>query len=249
MPTTLGVIPARLASTRLPRKILRSLAGRPMLAWVYEAARACPQLDEVVIAADSEEVLALCRTQGWPAVMTDPALPSGSDRVHAVALTHPADIYVNLQADEPLLRSGHLSALLLPLARPEVEATTLKVLCPVEHLGNPNVVKVVTGQDDRALYFSRATIPYVREPGDAQAQRIWKHIGLYAYRAAILRRFHALPPSPLELTERLEQLRLLENGMPLHVFATEHDTVGVDTEEDLVRAEQALLSRQRLAET
>ena len=247
MPTTLGVIPARLASTRLPRKILRPLAGRPMLAWVYEAARACPQLDELIIACDSEEVLALCRTQGWPAVMTDPALPSGSDRVHAVALTHPAELYVNLQADEPLLRPEHLSTLLTPFASPEVQATTLKVICPPEHRHNPNVVKVVTALDHRALYFSRATIPHAREAAEPDpgphAQPVWKHIGLYAYRAATLRRFHALPPSPLELTERLEQLRLLENGIPLHAFATPYDTIGVDTEADLERAQQALLQR------
>ncbi len=236
-PTTLAVIPARLASTRLPRKVLREIAGRPMLAWVYEAARACPALDEILIATDSPEVMALCAANAWPAVLTSPELASGSDRVHAIAQTHPADIYVNIQGDEPLLRPEHIAALLAPFADPAVQVATLKVLCTPENLANPNAVKVVTAIDGNALYFSRATIPYDRDDAGAPA---WKHLGLYAYRAAALERFHALPPSPLELTERLEQLRFLENGIPIHVAATEYDTIGVDTEDDLRRVEQLL---------
>ncbi len=234
---TLGVIPARLASTRLARKVLREIAGRPMLAWVYDAARACPQLDQVVIATDSEEVAELCRHREWPVVMTSPALASGSDRVHAVAQLHPADIYVNIQGDEPLLRPEHLTALLTPFGDPAIEVTTLKVLCTPENIANPNAVKVVTGLDSRALYFSRATIPYDR---DSATPPVWKHLGLYAYRAAALNRFHALAPSPLELTERLEQLRFLENNIPVHVAETPYDTIGVDTEEDLRRVEALL---------
>ena len=234
---TLGVIPARLASTRLPRKVLREIAGRPMLAWVYAAASACPQLSAVVVAADSEEVVSLCTRQGWPAVLTSPELPSGSDRVHAVAQTHPADIYVNIQADEPLLRPEHIAALLRPFANPAVDITTLKVRCPPTQVANPHCVKVVTATDGRALYFSRAAIPFSR---DTRAPVLYKHIGLYAYRAAALERFHALPPSPLELTERLEQLRLLENNMALYVEETTHDTIGVDTEDDLERVESIL---------
>lgn len=240
---TLAVIPARLASTRLPRKVLRDIAGQPMLAWVYAAARACPQLTAVVIATDSEEVAALCRDHAWPHLLTDPALPSGTDRVHAVAQTAPwndFDLYVNIQADEPMLLPGHIAALLRPFAAPEVEATTLKVLCPPEEIPNPNTVKVVTARDGRALYFSRATIPYDR---DGTHPEIWKHLGLYAYRAAALRRFHALSPSPLELTERLEQLRLLENNLALYVEPTPHDTVSVDTEADLHRVAHLLAAR------
>jgi 3-deoxy-manno-octulosonate cytidylyltransferase (CMP-KDO synthetase) len=237
---TLGVIPARLASTRLPRKVLRLIAGRPMLAWVYEAARACPQLDEVLIATDAEEVAALCRAHAWPVVLTSPDLQSGSDRVHAVAQSHPAEIYVNIQGDEPLLRPEHLTALLTPLQDREIAVTTLKVLCTPENIANPNAVKVVTTPDHRALYFSRATIPYDR---DVTGSPVWKHIGLYAYRAEVLQRFHALPPGSLEQTERLEQLRFLERHIPIHVAATDHDTIGVDTEEDLLRVEQILLTR------
>lgn len=208
-----------------------------MLAWVYEAARACPQLEDVVIAVDSAEVLALCERHGWPALMTSPALPSGSDRVHAVAQSIAAEIYVNIQGDEPTLRPEHLTALLAPFALPEVEVTTLKVRCAAENLQNPNAVKVVTGLDGRALYFSRATIPHDR---DGIGPAIYKHIGLYAYRAGALARFHELAPSPLEQVERLEQLRFLEHNIAVHVAETPFDTIGVDTEKDLMEAESLL---------
>ncbi len=238
----MGVIPARLASTRLPRKVLREIAGRPMLAWVYEAARACTRLDEVVVATDAEEIVLLCERNGWPVRMTSPELPSGTDRVHAVAQELDAEIYVNIQGDEPLVRPEHLDALLLPFARAEVEVSTLKVRCTAENIDNPNAVKVVTASDGRALYFSRATIPYDR---DGVGAEYWKHIGLYGYRRAALNRFPGLPSSALERTERLEQLRLLENGIGIYVEATEFDTVGVDTEEDLKRVEGMLLGRGR----
>jgi 3-deoxy-manno-octulosonate cytidylyltransferase (CMP-KDO synthetase) len=238
---TLGVIPARLASTRLPGKVLRHIAGRPMLAWVYEAACACSQLDAVVIATDSDEVADLCRVNRWPVEMTAIDLASGSDRVHAVAQRRSAEIYVNIQGDEPMLRPEHLDALLKPFADAAVEVTTLKVRCRLEDVANPNAVKVVTDLQERALYFSRATIPYDR---DLVAASVWKHLGLYAYRAETLNRFNALVPSPLEQVERLEQLRFLENGIAIHVATTEFDTVGVDTEDDLARVETILRQRE-----
>jgi 3-deoxy-manno-octulosonate cytidylyltransferase (CMP-KDO synthetase) len=248
--TVLGVIPARLASTRLARKVLRPIAGRPMLAWVYEAASACTQLDRVVIATDSEEVVELCHRNHWPVQLTSSDLRSGTDRVHAVAQHLPADIYVNIQGDEPLLKPEHITALLRPFAQPHVEVSTLKVLCTVENVTNPNAVKVVTATDGRALYFSRATIPYDRDwrAHDGQARnniapQYWKHIGLYAYRRDTLQRFPSLPPSTLEQTERLEQLRFLENGIDIHVEPTDFDTIGVDTEEDLHRVEALLRTR------
>ena len=196
-----------------------------------------------MIATDAEEVAALCTHNGWPYRMTSPDLPSGSDRVHAVAQDIPADIYVNIQADEPLLRPSHLSALLAPFARDDVQVTTLKVRCAAEDVNNPNAVKVVSALDGRALYFSRATLPFDRD-GSSELP-VYKHLGLYAYRASALATFHALTPSPLELTERLEQLRFLENGVPVHVAETEHDTIGVDTAEDLARVEALLLARPR----
>jgi 3-deoxy-manno-octulosonate cytidylyltransferase (CMP-KDO synthetase) len=215
-----------------------------MLAWVFEAASACPQLDRVLIATDSDEVAELCHQNGWPVQLTSPDLPSGTDRVHAVAQQIHADIYVNIQGDEPLLKPQHITALLQPFARPHVEVSTLKVLCTPANTTNPNAVKVVTAADGRALYFSRATIPYDRDwrAHDGQARNnaapeYWKHIGLYAYRKQALQRFPTLPPSTLEQTERLEQLRFLENNINLYVEPTDFDTIGVDTEEDLKQVE------------
>ena len=211
-----------------------------MLAWVYDAARACSQLDAVLIATDSEEVSALCEKNGWPFERTSPDLPSGTDRVHAVAQRRDAAIYVNIQGDEPLLRPEHLTALLAPFSNCAAEVTTLKVLCTPENIANPNAVKVVTAIDGRALYFSRSTLPYDR---DGIHPPVWKHLGIYAYRAAALDRFHDLAPSPLEFTERLEQLRFLENNIPVYVAETTLDTIGVDTEEDLHRVETILLAQ------
>jgi len=235
----LGVIPARLDSTRLPRKVLRAIAGKPMLCWVYEAAKACPQLDDVLIATDSAEVAELCERNGWRFQLTSPDLPSGTDRVHAVSQLIHADIYVNIQGDEPLLKPQHITALLRPFSQPHVEVSTLKVLCTTENIANPNAVKVVTAADGRALYFSRATIPYDR---DKISPQYWKHIGLYAYLKGALERFPTLSASILEQTERLEQLRFLENGISLYVEPTDFDTIGVDTEDDLERVEQILRS-------
>jgi 3-deoxy-manno-octulosonate cytidylyltransferase (CMP-KDO synthetase) len=238
----LGVIPARLASTRLPRKLLREIAGRPLLAWVVDAARACPQFDDILVAADSQQIADLCRTLDVPCLLTSPDLPSGTDRLHAVAQLHHADIYVNVQGDEPLLRPEHIAALLRPFARAHVDVSTLKVRCTPENIANPNAVKVVTAGDGRALYFSRATIPCHRDTAEA-APAYWKHIGLYAYRKSALLRFPTLPPSQLERAERLEQLRFLENGLSIYVEPTDHDTIGVDTEADLQMVEAILRKR------
>jgi len=238
----LGVIPARLASTRMSRKVMREVAGKPLLAWVVEAARACPQLDQVLVATDSEDVADLCRALDVPVELTSPELPSGTDRLHAVAQLHDAGIYVNIQGDEPLLRPEHIAALLRPFAQAHVDVSTLKVRCTAENVANPNAVKVVTAADGRALYFSRATIPYDR---DGTSPPYWKHIGLYAYRKAALNLFPTLPASLLERTERLEQLRFLENGFTIHVEPTDYDTIGVDTEADLRLVEQLLRARVR----
>lgn len=245
MPSELGhvlaVIPARLGSTRLPRKVLRYIAGEPMLAWVYRAARACPLLDHVLIATDSQEVLDYAQAHSLPAVFTPEDCASGTDRVHAVAQSIPADIYVNIQGDEPLLTPEHFTPLLELFRRPEVQVGTLAVRCPAHDVHNPNAVKVVTAADDRALYFSRATIPFDRESSGFAGYR--KHLGVYAYRKAALERFAALPPSWMESVERLEQLRLLDNGIDIFVASAPSDTIGVDTEEDLRAAEKVLAAR------
>ena len=237
-----GVIPARLHSTRLNRKVLRAIAGRPMVEWVWRAAAASGLMDPVVVATDSNEVAAACGARGIPVTMTSPDCASGSDRVREAARQIEADIYVNIQGDEPTLTPEFFRPLIELFDRPEVEVSTLAVRCPVEEFTNPNAVKVVTALDGRALYFSRATIPFDRDGIGFVGYR--KHLGIYAYRKTALERFAALEPSPLERLERLEQLRLLENGISVYVAEAPRDTIGVDTEEDLKRAEAVL---QRLA--
>jgi 3-deoxy-manno-octulosonate cytidylyltransferase (CMP-KDO synthetase) len=245
-----GVIPARLSSTRLPRKVLRELNGRPMVEWVWRAATASGLMDPVVVATDSDEVAAVCRERGIPVAMTPSTCPSGSDRVREVARAIDADIYVNIQGDEPTLTADFFPPLVSLFDRPEVEAATLAIRCPPEEFTDPNAVKVVTALDGRALYFSRATIPFDRDGsrasvgGRAVFTGYRKHLGIYAYRKATLERFAALAPSPLEQVERLEQLRLLENGIALYVADAPRDTIGVDTEADLLRAEAVLEGRE-----
>ena len=233
-----GVIPARLSSTRLSRKVLRVIVGRPMVEWVWRAAVDSGLMDPVVVATDSEEVAAVCRERGIPVVMTSADCASGSDRVREVAREMDADIYVNIQGDEPTLTAEFFPPLLGLFERAEVEVGTLAVPCPAEEIADPNAVKVVTALDGRALYFSRATIPFERDQAGFGGYR--KHLGIYAYRKAALERFAALTPSPLERTERLEQLRLLENGIAVYVAEAPGDTIGVDTEVDLARAEKVL---------
>ena len=222
----------------MSRKVLRTIAGHPMVEWVWRAAATSGLMDPVVVAADTDEVASVCRERGIPVVMTSPDCPSGSDRVREVAQQIDADIYVNIQGDEPTLTADFFPPLLGLFARPEVEVTTLAVCCPPEEFANPNAVKVVTARDGRALYFSRATIPFDRDGIGFSGYR--KHLGIYAYRKAALERFAALPPGLLERVERLEQLRLLESGIALFVANAPRDTIGVDTEEDLVRAEAML---------
>ena len=235
-----GVIPARLQSTRMPRKVLRRIAGRPLVEWVWRAANASGLMNPVVVATDANEVAEACHARAIPVVMTSPACPSGSDRVREVAHKIDADIYVNIQGDEPTLTPDFFPPLLKLFDRPEVEVTTLAVRCPPEELTNPNAVKVVTALDGRALYFSRATIPFDRDATGFAEYR--KHLGIYAYRKDALERFAALPPSPLEKLEKLEQLRMLENGIDIYVADAPRDTIGVDTEDDLARAEALLRS-------
>ena len=239
----IAVIPARLASTRLPRKVMREIAGRPMLAHVYEAARSCPTLQDVIVATDSDEIVAVCRQNGWHCRLTSPAHRSGTERVHEVAQEVDADVYVNVQGDEPLARREHLEALLSLMKRDDVQVGTLKTPCPAGDVNNPNAVKVVTALDGRALYFSRAPIPFDRD--GTRRGRYYKHLGFYAYRKAALGAFCAWPESHLERSERLEQLRFLDHGVAIHVAETPFDTIGVDTEEDLRRVEEILRARSR----
>lgn len=233
----IAVIPARLGSTRLARKMLHLIAGEPLLAHVVRGVKASPLLAEVIVATDSEEIFALCAKNGWAARMTSAAHRSGTERVHEVALAVEADVYLNVQGDEPLTRPEHIASLLEVMRDPRVEVGTLKVACPSVDVLNPNAVKVVCEAGGRALYFSRATVPHDR---DGTSPKYFKHLGFYAYRRAALERFVGLPESSLERAERLEQLRFLENGTSIYVGETEFDTVGVDTAEDVARVEGVL---------
>ena len=233
----IAVIPARLASTRLPRKMLREIAGRPLIGVVYEAVRSSPLLSEVIIATDSDEIMSVCQRHGWKAEMTSSRHKSGTERVHEISCREPADVFINVQGDEPMVRTEQIASLLRVMENPDAQVGTLMTRAAEADIRNPNAVKVVTDHFGRALYFSRATIPFDR---DGTNPRYFKHLGLYAYRKAALDRFVSLPESSLEKSERLEQLRFLENGIAIYCAETPYDSVGVDTEEDLQRAVKIL---------
>jgi 3-deoxy-manno-octulosonate cytidylyltransferase (CMP-KDO synthetase) len=220
--------------------MLHLIAGEPLLAHVVRGVRASPLLAETIVATDSEEIFALCQKNGWTARMTSAAHRSGTERVQEVAQAVEADVYVNVQGDEPLTRPEHIASLLDVMRIPAVEVGTLKTPCPEHDVRNPNVVKVVCEANGRALYFSRATIPLDR---DDTHPKYFKHLGFYAYRKAALERFVSLPESSLEKAERLEQLRFLESGTSIYVGETSWDTVGVDTAEDVARVEEVFRGR------
>lgn len=223
--------------------MLREIAGKPLIVRVYEAVRACPQLDDVVVATDSDEIMRVCQKNGCQVQMTSASHRSGTERVHEVSNRISADVYLNVQGDEPLTRPEHVSALIELMSDLEIAVGTLKTSPKSADVKNPNVVKVVTDGCGRALYFSRATIPHDR---DGAGIECFKHLGFYAYRKSALDRFVAMPESLLERSERLEQLRFLENGIEIHVKETPYDTVGVDTEDDLRNVEEILRGRRQL---
>jgi 3-deoxy-manno-octulosonate cytidylyltransferase (CMP-KDO synthetase) len=220
--------------------MLREIAGKPLVGWVYEAVRSSPLLSDVIIATDSEEILGACRKRGWKAQMTSATHRSGTERVHELSNAIAADVYVNVQGDEPLVRPEQIATLLDVMKDSAVQVGTVKTPCPKEDIGNPNAVKVVTEPGGRAFYFSRATIPFDR---DRTKPSYFKHLGLYAYRKPALDFFVSQPESTLEKSERLEQLRFLENGIAIYVGETPYDSVGVDTEEDLQRVTEVLAKR------
>ena len=233
----IAVIPARLGSTRLPRKMLREIQGRPLVTRVYEAVRSCSQLDDVLVATDSEEIMDACRKHSCKALMTSERHRSGTERVHELAQHLSADVYINVQGDEPMVRSEQIDTIIELMARDEVAVGTLKAPAKPEDVANPNAVKVVTDFNGQALYFSRATIPHDR---DRTSPKYFKHLGIYAYRKPALDRFVALSESSLERAERLEQLRFLEHGISIYVAETPFDSIGVDTEEDFLRVQNLL---------
>ena len=250
----IGMIPARLASTRLPRKVLLDIAGKPMVQHVYERACQSQHLDEVIVATDNDEVFAAVEGFGGNAVMTSADHASGTDRLAEVARELQGDLVVNLQGDEPLLRPEIIDAAIAPfLTEPGLRLGTIAtpIATLEEHL-EPSAVKVVVDQRGFALYFSRCPIPYFRlDPGTdltAEAPRVHprsglqplKHIGMYVYTRETLLWMAALPRTPLEITESLEQLRALENGCPIRVVTVDYSPIGVDTPEDLERVRKLL---------
>lgn len=236
------VIPARLASTRLPRKMLLAETGKPLIQHTYESALSARRPAEVIVATDHEEIAAAVRAFGGRVEMTDPALPSGTDRVAEVARRLPAvDVVVNVQGDEPEAAGEAIDAMLDLLSlRPDAPmATVAAPLHRREALNDPACVKVVCDNRGRALYFSRSLIPFPREWDDrfvaSESPVFLQHMGLYAYRRDFLLKLAQMPPSMLEQIERLEQLRVLEAGYPIHVALVRQASVGIDTPEDYRR--------------
>jgi len=237
-PPAVIVIPARYHSSRFPGKPLALIAGRPMIEHVYRRAARASGISQVIVATDDVRVASVVEGFGGQAMMTQSTHPTGTDRLAEVAGRLRCEFVINVQGDEPLLDPGAIEEVLAPLrADPTLQMSSLRhrIVDPDEY-HDPNVVKVVVDAADRALYFSRAPIPHVGRGAPLPADA-WRHIGLYAYRREFLLRFAALPPTPLERQERLEQLRALEHGYRLVVPETRHLAVGVDTPADLARVE------------
>ena len=237
MSSALTVIPARLGSTRFPRKVLARLAGRTLVEWCWRAAKAA-RLGPVLVAVDSREVADEVRRFGGEAVMTPPSCPSGSDRVWLAARGRREAVIVNYQGDMPFLRASTLRAAVKALTTRTDISTAVIPLTDARRAADFNVVKAVRAEDGRCLYFSRAKVPHARDEGP---QTLWEHLGIYVYRREALRRFVSLPPSRLENTEKLEQLRALEAGMTLRAAVVDERPVSVDVPADLTRASRLRL--------
>ena len=236
---TAVIIPARYASSRFPGKPLAILGGKPMIEHVYRKA-AASSADLVLVATDDLRIKECVESFGGKAVMTPSELPSGTDRIAAAleACGEKVDIVINVQGDEPLIPTSVIDELIeLMKSRPELEMATVAVPGNRETM-TENTVKAIFGADGRALYFSRSMIPFLRQGGEECG--VWLHWGIYAYRRETLERFVQLPPGKLEECEKLEQLRALENGISIKVVTTELTTIGVDTPEDLEKAESLL---------
>jgi 3-deoxy-manno-octulosonate cytidylyltransferase (CMP-KDO synthetase) len=237
------VIPARYGSSRFPGKPLVSLLGKPLIQHVYERAAACRAVNAVVVATDDERIRAAVERFGGRVVMTTEPYRTGTDRVAGAARTLPGRVIVNLQGDEVLLAPEILNNLIQPFtARGAAMGTLVRPLRSREELHNPAVVKAVVDRQGRALYFSRAPIPFVRDDAtrNVVAGLHCIHLGLYSYTRETLFQFAGLPTGALEDAEKLEQLRALEFGIPIHVWQTTHDSLRIDTPDDVAHAEEVL---------
>ncbi|MFQ5670456.1 MAG: 3-deoxy-manno-octulosonate cytidylyltransferase [Acidobacteriota bacterium] len=240
--SAVGIIPARWGSTRFPGKALADLAGRPLVEHVYRNASRARLLERIVVATDDDRIRQAVAAFGGESILTAPDHPSGSDRVAQVAAGLACDVVVNIQGDEPLLGPDAMDASVQALRQdPAADATTLAApITSTAELENPNVVKVVTDLSGRALYFSRSNIPFQRQAGRPSPARARHHIGLFAYRRAFLLEFASWKPTPLEQTEGLEQMRILEHSRVLKVIEIPVASPGVDTPEDLQHVKQLL---------
>lgn len=245
----LGIIPARYASTRLPAKPLADICGKPMVQRVYEQARQSRLITDVVVATDDERIVSAVQAFGGKAEMTPVEIQSGSDRIALVAKQHPAEIIVNIQGDEPLIDPQLIDETIQALMKTEeaVVSTAVKRTSSHQDVFNPNVVKVVMDRNNFALYFSRSPVPFVR---DARKDGEWftntvfyKHFGIYVYRADFLQHYTRLPQTENEIAEKLEQLRILENGYKIICTSTEYESYPVDTPEDLQKVVKILSAR------
>ena len=243
LPRCFGIIPARYQSARFPGKPLAQIAGRPMIWHVFDQARQCPELSSVFLATDDDRIRSVAEKYEIPVVMTRADHLSGTDRVREAArkMNLPGDaVVINIQGDEPVIEPAMLAELVRPFSNPEIQVTTLARKINAREAASSDLVKVVFTQNGTALYFSRLPIPYHR---DAQKDIFYGHIGLYAFRMPALEKFVALDQSRLEITEKLEQLRLLENNIPLHIVLTEYQSIGVDRPEDIQVVEQIILEK------
>lgn len=239
-----AIIPARYDSSRFPGKPLAAIAGKPMFWHVYSRTQSCPDIDAVYLATDDERIAAEAKRLDVPVIITRSDHPSGTDRVFEAASRlniGQQDVVLNVQGDEPVLNPLMLSELIRPFADADIAVTTPVRQIDPESARDPNRVKVVFSPQGRALYFSRARIPHPREPGET---RFYMHIGMYAFRMAALQQFVSLPPGRLENIEKLEQLRLLENSIPIDTVITEYESLSVDRPEDLEAVLRHLRARQ-----
>lgn len=234
----LCVIPSRIGSTRLPRKALLPIQGKPMVQWVYESASRCKAFARVIVATDNQEIAYVIESCGGEAILTDTNLPTGSDRAAVIARSYPdMDVIVNLQGDEPFIKPNMLQTLVAPYLAGELpDMTTLAFpLQSEDELNSPKIVKVILDQQGYAIYFSRAPIPYFKNQGDAP---VFHHMGVYAFRRDFLLNYTNLAQTPLEKIESLEQLRVIENGYKIRVCITEGKTIEINTPEELALAQE-----------
>jgi 3-deoxy-manno-octulosonate cytidylyltransferase (CMP-KDO synthetase) len=240
----IALIPARLESTRLPRKLLRMLDGKTILRRTYEAVLATELFDEVIVVCDNQLLCEEMMQYNYRFMLSEREHESGTDRIAEAAMRLNADIIVNVQADEPFIEKQALQKVIELFQNPLVEIASLKKrITDLSQINNPNCVKVVTDAQGKALYFSRSSIPYNRDQSESVVY--FQHIGVYAFRKNVLLKFASLPPSPLEQIEKLENLRMLENGLSVYLAEIEHVGISIDTEEDLLKA-IAYLQVQRL---